>query len=259
MTAFEITTISQQPLTDDAVAHAARLEHRAELLKELGATAQASATKLEIATVKARARIVAEPLSPEEIVIWKAWLPTAYSTNTDGWRNMKNYAFDRIPMPVVEQWKRHKESGLFDAFEIWTPEDSVVVDDPILVGVAGNNRYLLARWGETDANLVTFADIKAALKKREYRKFWTNDMLIVSSIVIGACVYLLAQLPVEALDRLGYIESVSAMGILLGTIFTVSGIGAWVYHMHQKMLAAPFWQALKRDDARRTQEVRAMT
>ena len=41
--------------------------------------------------------------------------------------------------------------------------------DPILVGVNGNARHLLARWGESDANLVSFDDIKRELVRRWYK------------------------------------------------------------------------------------------
>jgi len=56
------------------------------------------------------------------------------------------------------------ESGVFERFEIWTPEN--YQPDPILVGVNGSARHLLARWGESDASLVSFDDIKRELVRR---------------------------------------------------------------------------------------------
>ncbi|TSC68803.1 MAG: hypothetical protein G01um101456_477 [Parcubacteria group bacterium Gr01-1014_56] len=137
--------------------------------KSLGLKAQAGSIKTDITTIERGRLITTPPLTDSEMTIWRAWLPTAYTDIQDNQRHwLVDYNYDRIPSPVLKMWQKYKKSGLFERFEIWTPEISQ--PDPILVGVNGHSRYLLARWGESDANLVSFDDIKRELMRR-----WHND------------------------------------------------------------------------------------
>lgn len=128
---------------------------------------QAAALKADIATIERGHLITTSALSDAELTIWRAWLPTVYADNADKHHRLADYHFDRIPSPVLKMWKKHKESGFFECFEIWTPEDHQ--SDPILIGVNGTSRHLLARWGESDANFVSFADIKRELARRWHK------------------------------------------------------------------------------------------
>ena len=134
--------------------------------ENLGLEAQAAYIKADIATIEGG--LTTTPLTDAQMTIWRAWLPTAYTDiGNDKHHQLANYHFDRIPKPVLKLWQKHKESGLFERFEIWTPENHH--PDPILVGVNGNARHLLARWDESDANLVSFDDIKRELVRRWYK------------------------------------------------------------------------------------------
>lgn len=143
------------------------LRDKLKTAQNLGLDAQVEAIKMDIATVERGGLIMTPPMTDSELTIWRAWLPTAYTDIDDDKRHqLANYHFDRIPQPVLKVWEKHKQSGVFERFEIWTPENHQ--PDPILVGVNGNARHLLARWGESDANLVSFDDIKRELVRRWY-------------------------------------------------------------------------------------------
>lgn len=146
-------------------------EHRAEYLlekilaaEEVGLTAEATLLKAELSAVEKGGLITASPLTADECAIWGAWLPTSYGDVVGTWRSLAHYSFDRVPAPVLKKWQAHKAAGDFEHYEIWTPERHI--PDPILIGVNGTMRHLLARWGESDANLVTFDDIKKKLLVR---------------------------------------------------------------------------------------------
>ena len=161
------------------------LERMQELTAELGLVAQTT-----------RARMLLEPrkwpvefpkLSPAQLNVWRAWLPATYYK-----RNLSEYRFDIIPVHVLELWKQCKKLEIFDCFEIWTPEKHA--PDPVLVGTLGEDYYLLARWSESDENLISFEEIKQRLKKvwfgslEEWLGYGAATALIscVVSLVIGA-------------------------------------------------------------------------
>lgn len=118
-------------------------------------------------------RTIGYPLmTDEEQHVWRAYLPTTYTTKSapmmngvgfrPGTRSMEQYAFDLPPVSVLEFWQAEKAVGLFDVYEIWTQE--VVPVDPILVAYREDvGPFLLARWGEA---LKPFAEIKQAVQAR---------------------------------------------------------------------------------------------
>ncbi len=174
MSAHVLYTIDRKPeLTSDEKKRVAYLREKQELANSLGLTVQASALDVDIETIK-RANLIATPsLSSDELLIWRAWLPTAYAEHLRTAHHggfLKYYDFDKIPGPVLKIWQKHRESGLFQSFEIWTPEFHKM--DPVLVGVSGTSYHLLARWGESDAQLISFSEIKKKVKQR-----WRRNQL----------------------------------------------------------------------------------
>lgn len=135
-------------------------EEELKIAQDMGLHVQAKRISTEITTLKANRLISTPPMTEIEIVIWQSWLPKAYYTGGD----LSGYNFDRIPRPVLKAWEKAKKSNLFERFEIWTPEYND--PDPALVGVAGNNKYLLARWAESDAEFISFEQIKRELTRR---------------------------------------------------------------------------------------------
>jgi len=104
-------------------------------------------------------------LSDEELKIWTIFLPTVYSGE-----ELANYQYDTIPTEVLQDWKLVKDLGLFDSFEIRIPELQPKQEDPILIGVRGGVRYLIARWGESLALFKEISEkVNSALKLAEER------------------------------------------------------------------------------------------
>lgn len=134
----------------------------------LGLVSQSKTIKGEIASIERGGRISTPALTEVELLLWRTWLPTVYTEDhTDQRFRFESYHFDMIPLPVLKQWQKHKESGLFEHFEIWTPEH--IHEDPVLVGMNGTTVHMLARWGESDANLLSLDDIKTEIVKRWHR------------------------------------------------------------------------------------------
>lgn len=165
----ELFVIDRKPTLDgEEQKRVAYLRDKLSTAKSLGLKAQMASIKADLATIGRGRLITTTPLTDSELTIWRAWLPTAYTDTSGGDdHRLADYNFDRTPHPVLKVWQKHKESGAFERFEIWTPENHQ--PDPILVGVNGNARHLLARWGESDANLVSFDDIKRELVRRWHK------------------------------------------------------------------------------------------
>ncbi len=129
----------------------------------LDSQAQVAATKLRALR---RAEITTAPLNDTELVIWREWLPTAYR----GEQELKEYIFDIIPVPVLQLIQEWRRADIFDLFEIRTPEKHK--PDPALFGIRDNRCWLLARWAESDFQIVSFDEIKRRLipRVRSYRR-----------------------------------------------------------------------------------------
>lgn len=149
--------------------------------EELGLKRQVDVFRGELAEVQ-KVGGLPPPLSADEVLIWRAFLPTRYHE----W-NFRDYDFDRIPGPVLERWRVHKVAKHFDSYEIWTPERRA--NDPALIGCVGDRYWLLARWGAEDANLLSFADVCAEVKRRAtWRPWQTRDdagMLMPFGVTMG--------------------------------------------------------------------------
>lgn len=173
MATQELFAIDLKPtLTPADQAKAARLKDRIADAQSLGLKTQVQSLRRKLVSVKKGGRIATLPMTKNEVLIWGVWLPMTYKDRSDRHneyeRQLSEYGFDQIPGHVLKLWKKYKEQKLFQRFEIWTPENPR--PDPILVGINGESSYLLARWGESDANLVSFEDIK-----REIMRRWNAD------------------------------------------------------------------------------------
>lgn len=135
-----------------------------QLIKSLGLSGQERIIDRETQ----RRRIDTKPMTVEEFRVWSAWLPAVYGEFTHH-RTLparrfagfiESYSYDSIPLPVLKLWKHCRDNNLFETYEIWTPA-RLHVNDPALIGRLGSARYLLARWGESDANWLSYEDIRA--------------------------------------------------------------------------------------------------
>jgi len=148
------------------------------LLAELEARSRLSGqTKLHdmgnVAYAKIRAlrrkKITTPPLADHELAVWCAWLPTEYRSGY----GLTSYEFDKPPIHVLEKWVEWDEANVFDVFAIRTPETRMPYPqtDPALFGIREEDKdvehyWLLARWGESDEDLISFEQIKQQLKER---------------------------------------------------------------------------------------------
>ncbi|MBI4992010.1 MAG: hypothetical protein HZB99_02225 [Candidatus Harrisonbacteria bacterium] len=159
---------------------------------ELGLLAQVKLVEEQILSLKLeclRGSIIRRgafypEISTENMKIWGTWLPRLYSES-----DFKDYRFDQIPEEVLAEWKLAKNLGLFEVYEIRTPE-SPEMQDPILIGYFKNTPYLIARWAES---LMPFEKIKELVEKSkkiqssaDWRKsFYGVVFQIIFSIGLG--------------------------------------------------------------------------
>lgn len=188
------------------------------LAEELGLTAMTKRVEREQALVTMRGVATPTPLSEDELTVWSAWLPRVYSNST-AQTTMSDYRFDLIPVSILETWKKWKQTGCFEEFEIRTPEASRT-QDPILLGVRDNKRYLLARWSESDERLISFAEIakqvKASLQK-DMRRFRTVFFICAPVAAIAFSLFSMSN-P----------ETMNALNTSLVVTGTLSAFGAFV-------------------------------
>lgn len=111
------------------------------------------------------------PLTADERLIWDAYCPTAYWLKADPNNNkmISDYAFDTVPEPVLRHWKAIRDNFAFDNFMIKTTEKTAY-KDPLLIGTHGENRYLLARWGQEAPDLVPLTEVAKRLLLRRVRQ-----------------------------------------------------------------------------------------
>lgn len=158
---FEVGT--RKPVDPEAIKD--RLEHiesKRKLARKLGLNGQIALLDKEEQEVK-RPVLDMTPMSEEEVALWKAFLPTSYTvTPHSGHSEGYKYNYDKIPHPVLSKWADCVDEQVFERYEIWTPE-ARNIPDPVLVGYIGQTTYMIARWAESDSNLITTAGIKRHL------------------------------------------------------------------------------------------------
>jgi hypothetical protein len=189
---------------EQVASQAAHIEEKRSLAYRLGLHEQERFFARDIELLE-KPKLTIDPMSADEKQIWNAFLPKTYEyyPPTDssygnkydyrGGGSAVQYSFDRIPHPVLAKWNECVEQKLFDKYEIWTPE-KVSMPDPVLVGYIGERCYMVARWAESDANLVDISTIKRKLVK-DY--LFTLDAVVGTGVVTaiaGTVISLLAVL-----------------------------------------------------------------
>jgi hypothetical protein len=107
------------------------------------------------------------------------------------------YAFDTIPLGVLHILNRARKAELFDAIYIGTPERAAI-SDPVLVGIAGRECFILARWGEALRPLEFFIGRQSLLQ----RWYTHNDKPGLAIMILA-----LLSLGITALLGLGIIPT----------------------------------------------------
>ncbi|MEW6325257.1 MAG: hypothetical protein AB1515_07700 [Nitrospirota bacterium] len=148
-------------------------ERRLRLIQELGLFGQ----ERYMGALEKAKEIPFKLLNPEEIRIWRQYLPSSYTGSPArdarerlGFREhvyrrrllegdyVVDYAEDLIPLEVLEIWRRCQQMGYFDSYEIWSAREEA---DPLLLGRIGPLLFLIARWGEC---LKPFEEIRQAVQ-----------------------------------------------------------------------------------------------
>lgn len=249
MSQSEIFAIETKPefdvQSDRRIAH---LREKLNLAKDLKLVNQVRSIELDITTLEGGGRITTLPLSADEILIWKAFLPTTYADSRSDGRKLRDYHFDRIPSPVLKAWSVHKKSGVFDSFEIWTPEREQT--DPILIGVVGRARYLLARWGESDANLLSWEDVKRTVRRQRLKDVDSIVGMFFTAIMAGGMAMMLV-LPIMLWLFAHHFGPVFAGGWILTTV----AVFVYTHFFHKGEME----RAIVRDNAKYTERPRSVS
>lgn len=132
--------------------------------KELGLTKQVDLIGTQAANYRRCCLITNSPLTSDELIIWRSWLPKHYTTanSVKKAQDIGDYAYHVIPCAVLNTWKTCKDSRLFESFEIFAGDENKL--DNVLVGVNGNVYYLVARWSAMTVNFLSFEKIKRELE-----------------------------------------------------------------------------------------------
>lgn len=184
-------------------------------LAGLNALGQAERTALHAEKALAWCKANELPLlSKEDIWVWHRWLPTSYY----GSEGLDKYNYHE-GVPVHVRRLMANVRGIFTALEIRTPE-RLVSSDPVLFGVikwaerSGERprveRVVLARWAESDANYVSFEDIKTIVKETVGLKIgiasnWADEPFscMAAFMVLSAPVWFGGPLLLERIDFFG--------------------------------------------------------
>lgn len=247
--AYELFEIDRkETLNEEELGRVEHLCAKLSSAKSLGLVAQAESISSDIATVERAGLIITPPMTDAELIIWSTWLPVIYSDNSEEkLHELADYSLDSIPSPVLRQWDTHKESGLFERFEVWAP--LTTQRDRILVGVNGNARHLLARWSVT--NLAPFKDIKKKLAYGWEKDFYEKNsflfFVIISTAIceafIGTLFILtLCDYPRDVLPGTAIIASIP-----LGIVFTLC---FYWYYRKKPVKESELKQAIAKDDSR---------
>ena len=158
----EVDTVQRQSFLEEC-------QHKRELAESVGLEGVTKTLNHTMTVMQLKEAIEYPWLSPDELMTWKAYLPTSYVLSFKkqahfSWRSRPrawgDYVFDVPPLDVLSIIVKERETKRFDALAICTPERQA--PDPILVGFLNNCYFLLARWGES---LKSFKEIQDEVKK----------------------------------------------------------------------------------------------
>jgi hypothetical protein len=192
----EVYVVEPLPGIDDELQvslkdHKARMLERTGLAKDIGMPALARQDRIKVQSDHAVAWCKSRsltPLSGTDRTAWEQWLPMPYFSSVEGIsseqlrllspndkvRLLSEYQYyEGVPQHIRLLMK--EVLPIFTRLEIRTPEKQPVrIQDPVLFGhIEFPGRpsvvYALARWGESDANLITLDEIKSILRLRNLR------------------------------------------------------------------------------------------
>ncbi len=119
-------------------------------------------------------------LSAHDWGVWRTFLPfRSQSIDKRAASNLSArslYFYEGIPYEVTAEIR--KASQYFDAVEVWRKRE--IDKDPIAVGVLGEERYLVARWGAE--KLIPFETIKKSVPLILAWKYATHPVTLFSSL-----------------------------------------------------------------------------
>lgn len=222
----------------------AYLNEKKALAQSLGLIAQITMIEQEIRREKSPV-LDTPPMTSDEFIIWRAFLPTAYQYYPNGGYGYdggaRGYTYDAIPYPVLAKWKECKDEGVFDHYEIWTPEVKNI--DPALVGYVDNHCYMLARWAESDANFITFAGVKRKLVGR-WLQANNADVVAVIIVVLALVISFIAGMFIHERDS-GFVSFLWAWGSAMIPVFG-TGTLVWLLILSLTMRGTPLMRAIIR-------------
>ena len=163
---YELFNIAVKPdLTSKDASQYDKLIEKISVARSLGLVAQVALVESQAHNFRRNCMLTTAPLTKEEVTIWQAWSPTRFSTDEDSaLKYVGMYAYQTIPSPVLAKWKELKNQRLFESLEIWSGVGEH--QDNLLVGVNGDQYYLLARWTDAILDVLSFEKIKQELVLR---------------------------------------------------------------------------------------------
>jgi hypothetical protein len=147
-------------------------------------------------------------MSEAELDVWTHWLPTVVRVGRVN-REVPGVLARTLtelhaPPEVLEECRWSCALGLFEAYEIRTPEHHAL-HDPLLIGQCGGQCYRVALWGES---LRPFAEITAlvqeSLVRRKRAARW-QGLMVGGGTLLGVTLgwWWLGQQPVFAGNEAG--------------------------------------------------------
>lgn len=212
------TELYDLKIEEDVSVEANLLSARSELkfANKIGLRQQAHQARRSVERLKKRRNkphmtVTTQPLNAQELAVWRQWLPRSY----EKWE-LRYYEYDRIPVPVMEQWAELKKARVFQEFEIRTPER--VRPDPALFGHRDGKVWLIARWAESDERLISFEEIAQQVRKRVKGILkWTLATAIVCLPSFFAALFFYEISPASPIDNVRVLLEVLGL-VLLGAV-----------------------------------------
>lgn len=176
-TIFEMK--KRQTPDPSALALASSYEAQMRSAEQVGLAAQITDLENKKAGAEMRADYEGVLLAPEEVLIWGKWATRHYVGD-----KVKEYRAQPIPPAILAHWGSCKGSKLFGSYQILTNHDPYndkkqPGSESLLIGVAGDEKYLLARWTEEGADLRSFTDIKMIMWKQRVRVATFSEALML--------------------------------------------------------------------------------
>jgi hypothetical protein len=127
-------------------------------------------------------------VSEQEMTMWTHWLPTAITFEATA-APFPSDIINRLselhaPAPVLEEFRWACHMGLFEAYEVRTPE-RVDLRDPLLLGRLDGQYYRIALWGESLRSLGEIADLVRQSLAIRRRFAWRQKGIVASGMLAG--------------------------------------------------------------------------